>query len=56
MPHTSFDSIFLRWDADNSGTIEEPELARALNGFGFNLSPQVVNLLLTKYSALFDRR
>jgi len=43
--------VFRHWDADHSGTIEERELAGALNGFGYNLSPQLVKLVVAKYSS-----
>ncbi|KAG8833409.1 Methionyl-tRNA formyltransferase [Serendipita sp. 399] len=41
--------VFRHWDTDRSGTIEERELAGALNGFGYNLSPQLINLIANKY-------
>ncbi|KAG8798265.1 hypothetical protein FRC16_007597 [Serendipita sp. 398] len=42
--------VFKHWDTDQSGTIEERELAGALNGFGYNLSPQLIQLIVNKYS------
>ncbi|KAB5595738.1 Peflin [Ceratobasidium theobromae] len=45
-------NVFRHFDSDNSGTIEANELANALRQFGYNLSPQLINLVATKYSAL----
>lgn len=45
-------AVFRHWDADHSGTIEERELTGALNGFGYNLSPQLVKLVVAKYSSV----
>ncbi|KAF8604622.1 EF-hand [Ceratobasidium sp. AG-I] len=45
-------NVFRHFDADNSGSIEGPELASALRQFGYNLSPQLINLIATKYAAL----
>jgi Ca2+-binding EF-hand superfamily protein len=44
--------VFRHWDADRSGSIEERELAGALTGFGYNLSPHLVRLILNKYSTV----
>lgn len=43
-------NVFRHWDKDRSGSIEERELAGALSGFGYNLPPPLVKLLLNKYS------
>ena len=37
------------FDSDHSGSIEGPELSNALNQFGYNLSPQIVRLVVQKY-------
>jgi Ca2+-binding EF-hand superfamily protein len=51
--HTLLDcSVFRHFDSDNSGTIEGHELANALRQFGYNLSPQLINLIATKYCEL----
>lgn len=43
-------SVFRHWDADRSGTIEERELTGALSGFGYNLPPHLVRMVVAKYS------
>ncbi|GAA5957518.1 hypothetical protein JCM3765_001166 [Sporobolomyces pararoseus] len=43
-------SVFKNFDIDRSGTIEPIELSQALNTFGYNLSPQLIHLLQTKYN------
>lgn len=43
--------VFRHWDADRSGTIEEGELAGALSGFGYNLPPHLVRMVVAKYSS-----
>lgn len=45
----AYSSVFRHFDSDNSGTIEANELANALRQFGYNLSPQLINLVATKY-------
>lgn len=42
--------VFRHWDSDQSGSIEERELAGALSGFGYNLNPHLIRLVLNKYS------
>lgn len=44
-------SVFRQFDRDRSGTIEPQELANALSTFGYNLSPQLIQLLQRKYSS-----
>ncbi|GAA97068.1 hypothetical protein E5Q_03743 [Mixia osmundae IAM 14324] len=44
--------IFKRFDQDRSGTIEGRELGAALNQFGYNLSPALIQLLERKYGSL----
>jgi peflin len=41
--------VFKFYDRDHSGTIEGRELAEALRGFGFNLSPTILRLVEAKY-------
>ncbi|KAG9122146.1 hypothetical protein FRC07_001607 [Ceratobasidium sp. 392] len=43
-------NVFRHFDSDNSGSIEGHELANALRQFGYNLSPQLISLIATKYS------
>ncbi|GAA6059344.1 hypothetical protein JCM10212_003242 [Sporobolomyces blumeae] len=43
-------NVFRTFDRDHSGTIESAELANALSTFGYNLSPQLINLLQRKYN------
>ncbi|KAK3756067.1 hypothetical protein RRG08_015376 [Elysia crispata] len=40
---------FVRLDTNKSGYIEAAELGNALRGFGYNVSPQFVNLVLLKF-------
>ena len=42
--------IFLRFDRDNSGTIDRKELHAALLGFGFSLPPEMVRRLEKKFA------
>jgi len=42
-------NIFHHFDADRSGSIEGPELTNALRQFGYNLNPQLVQLVVAKY-------
>jgi Ca2+-binding EF-hand superfamily protein len=43
--------VFRRFDKDGSGSIDGNELRSALNQFGFKLPPQLLALLLAKYSS-----
>ncbi|GAA5899497.1 Pef1p [Sporobolomyces salmoneus] len=43
-------NVFRQFDRDRSGTIEPAELANALSTFGYNLSPQLINLLQRKFN------
>jgi len=45
-------NVFRHFDADHSGSIEGPELANALRQFGYNLSPQIIQLVTSKYGAI----
>lgn len=40
---------FQAYDLDGSGTIDTMELQKALQGFGYNLSEAIVQLIVTKY-------
>ncbi|KAF9932608.1 Alpha-1 3/1 6-mannosyltransferase alg-2 [Linnemannia zychae] len=40
---------FQVYDLDGSGTIDSMELQKALQGFGYNLSEAIVQLIVTKY-------
>ncbi|KAG0303424.1 Alpha-1 3/1 6-mannosyltransferase alg-2, partial [Dissophora globulifera] len=42
-------ACFQTYDLDGSGTIDTNELHKALRGFGYNLSEQIVRLIVTKY-------
>ncbi|EIW85411.1 EF-hand [Coniophora puteana RWD-64-598 SS2] len=44
-------NVFKHFDRDASGTIESRELAEAFRSFGYDLSPQMINLIERKYSA-----
>jgi Ca2+-binding EF-hand superfamily protein len=41
--------VFLHFDRDRSGSIDNDELQAALSQFGYRLSPQLLNLLQRKY-------
>lgn len=41
--------VFRHFDKDRSGTIEGAELKAALSQFGYNLNPQLLQLLERKY-------
>jgi len=42
-------SVFKHFDRDRSGTIDSNELTQALQQFGYNLSPHLLNLVQRKY-------
>ena len=44
-------NVFKHFDRDASGTIESRELAEAMRSFGYDLSPQMINLIERKYCA-----
>ncbi|TEB37906.1 EF-hand [Coprinellus micaceus] len=44
-------NVFRHFDRDRSGSIEGNELREALGQFGYNLSPQLLELLQKKYDA-----
>jgi Ca2+-binding EF-hand superfamily protein len=41
-------SVFKTYDRDQSGAIEEPELAQALTQMGFRFSPEFIRFLIAK--------
>lgn len=43
-------SVFRHFDRDGSGSIDQQELNAALKGFGYNLSRELLELIMTKYS------
>jgi Ca2+-binding EF-hand superfamily protein len=45
-------NVFRHFDQDRSGTIEQHELSNALRQFGYNLSPQLLGLLVKKYASV----
>ena len=55
LPHLSshFNSIFRHFDSDHSGSIEGSELTDALRQFGYNLSPQIIQLVVAKYGNIY---
>ncbi|KII95477.1 hypothetical protein PLICRDRAFT_150222 [Plicaturopsis crispa FD-325 SS-3] len=42
-------NVFRHFDRDQSGSIDQQELAQALQQFGYNLSPQLLHLVEKKY-------
>lgn len=43
-------SVFRHFDRDSSGSIDQLELNAALKGFGYNLSGELLELIMNKYS------
>ncbi|KAG6907342.1 hypothetical protein DXG01_009299 [Tephrocybe rancida] len=43
--------VFKHFDADRSGNIDREEMRSALNQFGFNLSPPLIDLIVKKYDS-----
>jgi len=43
-------SVFRHFDSDGSGSIDQQELNAALRGFGYNLSRELLELIMIKYS------
>lgn len=41
---------FYQYDADRSGTVEPHELHRAIQSWGYNLSPQALNITVKRYA------
>jgi len=48
-PYFLVQTVFERFDRDRSGTIEGNELREALLSLGFNIPPQVLHILVSKY-------
>ncbi|XP_043289864.1 programmed cell death protein 6 isoform X2 [Venturia canescens] len=46
---TDWQNCFRSFDRDNSGNIDREELQTALRNFGYQLSPNLVELILRKY-------
>ncbi len=44
--------VFRHFDEDFSGTIDRDELAKALSRFGYRLSPQLLDMLQSKFETL----
>ncbi|KAJ3164495.1 hypothetical protein HDU88_005372 [Geranomyces variabilis] len=42
--------IFQQFDADRSGRIDRNELRQALQAFGYNITPKVIDLLIRKFA------
>ena len=47
----TWEDVFSRFDKNQSDTIDAKELQKALEGFGYNLSSQLQDLLQRKYGA-----
>jgi len=41
---------FMQFDRDRSGTVEPHELHQAIQSFGYNLSPQALNIVVKRYA------
>jgi len=52
-PSQDWQNVFKHFDRDRSGTIDGNELREALGQFGYNLSPQLLDILQKKYGAFF---
>jgi len=48
---SDWQNVFRHFDRDRSGSIEGRELAEALHSFGYNLSPQLLQLIESKYAS-----
>ena len=46
---TDWQNCFRSFDRDNSGNIDRSELQTALRNFGYQLSPDLVDMILRKY-------
>lgn len=51
---SDWQNVYKHFDRDRSGSIDSNELADALRQFGYNLSPQLLNLIERKYGASFS--
>jgi len=43
-------NTFLMYDRDRSGTIDPTELHQAISSWGYRLSPQALNIIVTRYA------
>jgi len=43
-------NIFMQYDRDGSGTIEHHELHQAISSWGYNLTPQALNIIVQRYT------
>eukprot|EP00794_Sanderia_malayensis_P003131 gene3131-3599_t len=43
-------NTFFQYDADRSGTVEPHELHNAIRSWGYNLTPQALNIIVKRYS------
>lgn len=41
---------FYKYDTDRNGTISEGELAQAIRGYGYNLSPEAARIVFKRYA------
>jgi len=46
----SWKGTFATYDRDRSGTIEPHEIHAAINSWGYNLTPQALNIIVKRYS------
>ncbi|KAJ8093179.1 hypothetical protein PM082_020664 [Marasmius tenuissimus] len=51
---SDWQNVFRHFDRDRSGSIEGPELAEALRSFGYNLSPNLLQMVEQKYASAPD--
>lgn len=42
-------NVFRHFDRDRSGSIDQSELTQAMRGFGFDLPPNIMHLMMQKY-------
>ncbi len=45
-----FQTTFMQFDRDRSGTVEPHELQQAITTFGYRLSPQAIGVIIRRYS------
>ncbi len=45
-----FQTVFMQFDRDRSGTVEPHELQQAITTFGYRLSPQAMGVIIRRYS------
>ncbi|KAF9262141.1 apoptosis-linked protein [Marasmius fiardii PR-910] len=51
---SEWQNVFRHFDRDRSGSIDGPELSEALRSFGYNLSPNLLNMIEQKYASAPD--